>query len=734
MNQATQTRLALIKNGYQPIPTKGKRPTIDGWTEIGTADEVTVHRWEREGRGDNTGIQSKFTVGFDFDIPDESAVADCKELAASWFGGRGTTLWRVGCPPKVLMPARTDTPFPKITREFIRGDGAKARVEILCDGQQFVVDGIHPDTGEPYAWDGGRDLKSVKRDELPHTNVEDATELGDLIADLLAERHGFKLVGGAARGGSETSTVEDWRPPLDTEEMLDNIRPGMVHNTELTAMASLLSRGVHFEIALAQVMGGVRAMPESADYNWAEEQAKVEKQGLDWITKHPELADLLPEKLRGRAREIITAGGELFFYQYQGNGWVVRAKRGTANGGEPKKARFGGRPDAKAFYLEPQEPFDIHALPPRQWLYGKSYQRKRVSITGAPGGTGKSSLLMVEGVAMATGMNLLGEQADEILRVWYHCGEDDMAELRLRLAGICVQYDLDVRDILPNFIMTTHEEFPLKVARGHQEIHVDSPLLERIAEQIIERKIDVAMLDPLVTLHGVSEQDNGKMDTVIRLFAELAGYCNCSVALAQHVRKLQPGQMEYDGDDLRGASAQKDAARLVRILNTMSKSEANSLGLKDEDRFDYFRVSIAKANSSRRSGPPTWRRFAEVTVGRAELLNEEQVGVVTPWAPPNANDTSPEVEERRRLVRLAFLSMLDRFTSLGQEVNHLNHSKSAVKAFVEEPEAKAIGATKKDLDEAMRTLLRGKQIKIEETSVNSRKGCRLVRGDFDDDD
>src|SRR5262249_15203889 len=54
--------------------------------------------------------------------------------------------------------------------------------------------------------------------------------------------------------------------------------------------------------------------------------------------------------------------------------------------------------------------FDIASIPPREWLYGRHYQRGVVSGTVAPGGRGKSSLVMVEAVAMATCRNLLGEQ------------------------------------------------------------------------------------------------------------------------------------------------------------------------------------------------------------------------------------------------------------------------------------------------------------------------------------
>ena len=47
-------------------------------------------------------------------------------------------------------------------------------------------------------------------------------------------------------------------------------------------------------------------------------------------------------------------------------------------------------------------------IPPRQRVYGRHLIRKFLSTTAAPGGIGKSSLVLAEAVAMASGRNLLG--------------------------------------------------------------------------------------------------------------------------------------------------------------------------------------------------------------------------------------------------------------------------------------------------------------------------------------
>jgi putative DNA primase/helicase len=53
--------------------------------------------------------------------------------------------------------------------------GGESRVEILCNGQQFVAYGIHPGTGKPYEWFGGDPL-TVAVAALPEVSRDQAGE------------------------------------------------------------------------------------------------------------------------------------------------------------------------------------------------------------------------------------------------------------------------------------------------------------------------------------------------------------------------------------------------------------------------------------------------------------------------------------------------------------------------------------------------------------------------------
>jgi hypothetical protein len=185
-----------------------------------------------------------------------------------------------------------------------------------------------------------------------------------------------------------------------------------------------------------------------------------------------------------------------------GSGWYVRKKpegERAANGGNaeeesPKEEKQSG--PAAPFVLRPFVAFDPAKLKPREFLFGKHYQRRTTGGTVAPGGTGKSTLEMVEGISMSTARNLLGEQPKERLRVWYHNGEDNMDELNRRLAAICQYYNIPLKELEGWFFMTSGNEVPLRVAQGYNNLLIDHRLVKCITESIGGNRIDVATFDP----------------------------------------------------------------------------------------------------------------------------------------------------------------------------------------------------------------------------------------------
>jgi len=175
--------------------------------------------WDRNWpRARNTGILTRLTPTIDVDVLNEPAAIAIEELISDRFEERGCILPRIGKPPKRAIPFRTSNPFAKITANLVAADGSTGeKIEFMCDGQQVVVAGIHPDTGKPYSWPLGN-LTETARDDLPDISAAEAQQLVDDIIELLCRDFGYSRAAGrtARKGnGAQGAPAKDWQHLID---------------------------------------------------------------------------------------------------------------------------------------------------------------------------------------------------------------------------------------------------------------------------------------------------------------------------------------------------------------------------------------------------------------------------------------------------------------------------------------------------------------------------------------
>jgi AAA domain len=283
---------------------------------------------------------------------------------------------------------------------------------------------------------------------------------------------------------------------------------------------------------------------------------------------------------------------------------------------------------------------DPKTIPPRQWLYGQHYIRKFVSATIAAPGIGKSSLDLVELIAMASGRPLLGVPVPKQLRVWYWNLEDPYDEIERRVAAILLYFKIDPAEIDGQLFVNSGRDDPLVIAemiKGGVAVH--APLADALAAEIIARGVDVLSLDPFVSCHRVPENDNGAIDAVTKTWAKVADAANCSIDLVHHVRKPANSQAEFDVNDARGASALIGTVRAARVLNSMTENDAQAARVPLKDKGYYFQVANGKANMRPPAEKADWSKFVSVPLGNdtAETKGDD-VGVVTKWKFPGLFD------------------------------------------------------------------------------------------------
>ncbi len=267
-------------------------------------------------------------------------------------------------------------------------------------------------------------------------------------------------------------------------------------------------------------------------------------------------------------------------------------------------------------------------IPARQWLYGKHLLRRFVSVDVAAGGTGKSSVKIGEALAMASNRDLYGvEIHGGPLTVWLYNLEDPAEESERRIHATAKWFHIEPQHVEGRLYVDSGRDQRCVIATETEYgARIVQPVYEQIKAQILERMIDVLIIDPFVSSHEVSENDNRAIDAVSKAWGRLADECNCSINLVHHVRKGNGA--EANADSARGAKALVDAARSVIVFNRMSPDEAAMAGIAEDQRGFYFRTQNDKANLA----PPdkaAWYRMNNVS-----LDNSDQVGVACPWKWP----------------------------------------------------------------------------------------------------
>jgi len=308
------------------------------------------------------------------------------------------------------------------------------------------------------------------------------------------------------------------------------------------------------------------------------------------------------------------------------------------------QAAHYGLEDVAALFAAPAEPTeklvratpfawrDPAAIPKREWLYGKHLLRKFVSVDVAAGGVGKSSLKIGEAIAMASGRDIYGKGLPEgRLTVWLWNLEDPMEEMERRIHATCERFRITADEIGPRLYVDSGRDQPLVIAtETHDGAQIVRPVVEALIAEMLDRGIDVLTVDPFISSHAVSENDNNAIDIVAREWNVVAERTGAAINLVHHVRK-QNGA-EATADSARGASALIGKARSVIVYNRMTSDEAIALNVPEDERRFFFRIDNDKANLA----PPEatdWYRMNNV-----DLANGDSVGVACGWSPPDAFD------------------------------------------------------------------------------------------------
>lgn len=300
-------------------------------------------------------------------------------------------------------------------------------------------------------------------------------------------------------------------------------------------------------------------------------------------------------------------------------------------------------PDASDEPPEPQHwptpatNFNSSVLPRREWIYGHDYIRKYVSVLASAGGIGKTSLTVVEALAIVTGRNLLDTHVKQQCNVWIVNLEDPRLEIEMRMLAAMQHYKIEPSEVRGKLFYDGEDTFAMTLAaEGRDGLKTNDALLEMMTRKIREHDIGVVIIDPFVSTHLVNENSNSGIQAVVAMIRKLARDTNASVSLVHHVRKGNGDDATIDS--VRGAGALIGAARAARVINRITEDDALRMGVDQKIARGIFRVDDGKANLAPPADKAVYRRMIGV-----QIDNEEWVGVCVPFEMPDPfNDVGPK--------------------------------------------------------------------------------------------
>lgn len=303
----------------------------------------------------------------------------------------------------------------------------------------------------------------------------------------------------------------------------------------------------------------------------------------------------------------------------------IRRQWDVIPGGKAEEA--GSR--MEGFRLEPIRIAGLDKIPHRQWIYGTHLIRGYVTLLVAPGGTGKSSLLLAMLMGIAINRSLLGAHIFQPCNTALLNLEDPQDEIARRMAALAIRYGVTQREIEDRFF--TSPEGQVVTIAANDGFSVCHPDEKAIIAELKARNIGVLAVDPFAESHTLEENSNPQMIQAAAAWRRVARTCNCAVILSHHVRKGPAESIEA----ARGAKALSDSARIGLLLSNMTAEEAVSLDVPEDNRQQYVRLDDAKSNMAQRAPKATWFHLNNVTLDNADEIytRGDQVGVIEAWQP-----------------------------------------------------------------------------------------------------
>ena len=358
------------------------------------------------------------------------------------------------------------------------------------------------------------------------------------------------------------------------------------------------------------------------DRNTGREEANKVARAVDGKVALPEFDDLSSQP---------TDWNDL--YQLKGIDAVTRQLAANAANPEPDDS-----PNDNPF-------FGIDELRISSWLATEPKQRRwilpgimpvgKTGMVVAPGGTGKSQLMLQMAISVATSVPLFGrypiEHSGGVLAFF---AEDDPEELHRRFKNavnvICEAHEIDSErfklDLEKNLFVASMVGRDVTITRPTPDGPILTENFDRFlatARQIPDLRL--LMFDPVIRFRAGNENDASENTRLVQAGEHLSQETGAFVLWANHANKhsMRTGDAMAQ-EAARGSSALTDGMRWQMNMATMGKDIAKKRGVQEKERGFYVQISVPKNNYGEPFGEAWLKRGSGGYLHYVELKDTDE--------------------------------------------------------------------------------------------------------------
>ena len=287
-------------------------------------------------------------------------------------------------------------------------------------------------------------------------------------------------------------------------------------------------------------------------------------------------------------------------------------------------------------------------LKPYDWIMKGRYLPGYYTVTIAPGGAGKSRLVLAEAISIVTGAQLTHNEVIKTGPVYLYTAEDPYEEIDRRIGAVRKHFGITSEQLKDLYFQSGYDE-PICFAKQGERgsVIVNEPLVSAMIERIKALKCILVILDPMVELHELPENES-KMAVMVQVFRRISKESGAALSIVHHTKKgiTEAGDM----DSARGSSTLVYGARLAHTLLTMTEKEGKTFGITNGKHKWYSRIDNAKGNYVAPAEQCDWYRKHSISVFGAK--SDQTVGTLERTELQAVKEMDPEDLIKNRVFEI----------------------------------------------------------------------------------